>query len=303
VPDFPPIRRLGPDDLKSCATLSADRGWLPEKRKWGLLLEAAEVFGIDAPDGGLAGSVTLARYGEDHASVGMMLVAARYGRQGLGRRLLTHLLDAAGGATVTLFATDMGRPLYERLGFKPVGRSVSFTGTFRAAPEDAAPQDAAPATRPAGTTRPAGDADLPSILRIDQAAFGADRSRFIRQLPSFAERILLSGVPADPDPGPGTGPGQGITGYAAAWSNGGTTVIGPVIAPDSASARRLITDLARGARGQVRLDLDPDRPELPAWAQARGLSPRSLNVVMAHGPWDPPGDRARIYAPISVALT
>jgi GNAT superfamily N-acetyltransferase len=281
---FPPIRRLGPADLDSCAALAVDRGWLPEKSKWALLLDIAEVFGIDAPDGGLAGSVTLARYGREHASVGMMLVAARYGRRGLGRALMTHLLDAAGDATVTLFATDMGRPLYERLGFKPVRRSASFVGRFRPARADTAGS-------PGMTTRAATDADMPSLLALDMAAFGADRSHVIRRLPSFADEILIART-FPPD-----------SAYAAAWRNGTTTVIGPVIAPDGVTARRLITELAAGARGPVRLDLDPDRPELPAWAEARGLPLTGHTTVMAYGPWDPPGDRARVFAPVSVALT
>ena len=55
VDSFPPIRRLGLDDLKRCVALSIDRGWPPERAKWSLLLAACEVFGIDAPDGeGLA---------------------------------------------------------------------------------------------------------------------------------------------------------------------------------------------------------------------------------------------------------
>jgi GNAT superfamily N-acetyltransferase len=284
IQDFPPVRRLGPADLDGCVALAVDRGWLPERSKWALLLDIAEVFGIDAPDGGLAGSVTLARYGRAHASVGMMLVAARYGRRGLGRALMTHLLDAAGDATVTLFATDMGRPLYESLGFKPVRRNVSFTGPFRPAPAGAA----AP---PGVATRSATAADMPSLLALDMAAFGADRSHVIRRLPSFADKILISRThPAD-------------SAYAAAWRNGTTTVIGPVIAPDGGTARRLITELAGQARGPVRLDLDPDRPELPAWAAARGLAPTGRTTVMAYGPWDPPGDRDRIFTPITVALT
>ena len=48
---FPPVRRLRPDDLRHCVRLSVDRGWLPEKAKWSLLLEVSEVFGIDAPGG------------------------------------------------------------------------------------------------------------------------------------------------------------------------------------------------------------------------------------------------------------
>ena len=129
---FAPIRRLAPDDLSRCVALSVDRGWSPERSKWSLLLAASEAFGVDAPDGrGLAGAVVLTRWGPDLASVGMMLVAARYGRRGLGRGLMEHVLAEAADATVTLFATDLGRPLYEKLGFLPVRRNVSFVGAFR----------------------------------------------------------------------------------------------------------------------------------------------------------------------------
>jgi len=183
---FPPIRRLEPGDLKRCVALSVDRGWLPERSKWSLLLAASETFGVDAPDGrGLAGAVVLTRWGADLASVGMMLVAARYGRRGLGRALMEHVIAEAGQATVTLFATDLGRPLYEKLGFLPVRRSVSFVGTFRPAGGAASgPADAA------GFTRAATEADRPAILAVDRAAFGADRSHVLTRLPGFADRIV-----------------------------------------------------------------------------------------------------------------
>ena len=63
-----------------------------------------------------------------------MLVATGYARRGLGRALMEHLLAEAGDAMVTLFATDLGRPLYEKLGFASVRQSVSFVGTFRSGP-------------------------------------------------------------------------------------------------------------------------------------------------------------------------
>ena len=182
-----PIRRLEPGDLKRCVALSVDRGWSPERSKWSLLLAASEAFGVDAPDGrGLAGAVVLTRWGPDLASVGMMLVAARYGRRGLGRALMEHVIAEAGEATVTLFATDMGRPLYEKLGFQPVRRIVSFVGPFR-------PGRPTPASRPrpAGFARAAAEADLPAILAVDRAAFGADRGRVLTRLPGFADRIAV----------------------------------------------------------------------------------------------------------------
>lgn len=292
---FPAIRRLGPGDLQRCAALSADRGWSPERAKWALLLAAAEAFGVDAPDGnGLAGAVVLTRWGPGLASVGMMLVAARYGRRGLGRALMEHLIDAAGGATLILYATDMGRPLYEKLGFRPVRRSVSFAGTFRpgSGPPASARTAARPAARPAArlTVRPATEADMAAVLAVDRAAFGADRGRILARLPGFAERMVVIGG------------GQRITGYAAAWRSGGQTVAGPVIAPDGEAAKRLIADLAGAARTPVRLDLDPDRPELPGWARARGLEPVSRTAVMARGDLPPRGVPERVFAPISVAL-
>jgi predicted N-acetyltransferase YhbS len=275
---FPPIRLLGTDDLRHCVALSIDRGWAPERSKWALLLAETEAFGVDAPDGGLAGCVVLARYGPDLASVGMMLVAARYGRRGLGRALMEHLLAEAGDATVTLFATDQGRPLYEKLGFRAIRRNVAFVGAFRPEPGGA------------GTSRPATQQDMPAILDLDKAAFGADRGRFLRRLPAFAEDLQV------------VGSGDRIAGYAAAWRNEAATVIGPVVAPDGAGARQLITGLAAQARGQVRLDLDPDRPELPRWAFARGLQPVARTAVMAHGDWTPRGTPSYLFAPISVAL-
>jgi predicted N-acetyltransferase YhbS len=289
---FPPIRRLGPQDLARCVALSVDRGWLPDRSKWSMLLAASEVFGVDAPDGrGLAGSVTLTRWGADYAAVGMMLVAARYERRGVGRALMEHSLRAAGeGATVTLFATDMGRPLYEKLGFTVVRRNVSFVGRFRA-----------PSGHGGRGIRAATEADLPAILDLDRAAFGADRGHILARLAAFADRIAVAD--AGVAPGQGIAGIAGIAGYAAAWRNApASTVIGPLVAPDGETARRLVTALAAGAPTPVRLDLDPDRPELPGWAHAHGLEPTGRTVVMAHGGVTGRGRQGYLYTPISVAL-
>jgi GNAT superfamily N-acetyltransferase len=290
IVSFPPVRRLGPDDLKRCVALSVDRGWSPEQAKWTLLLAASEVFGVDAPDGrGLAGAVVLTRWAADYAAVGMMLVAARYGRRGLGRALMEHVLHAAGDdATVTLFATDMGRPLYEKLGFAAVRRNVSFVGRFR--PSRAASSAASP-----GSVRLAAEADLPAILALDRAAFGADRGQILTRLPALAEQVAVFAV--------GGPAGTGIAGYGAAWRVvPALTVIGPLVAPDGEAAKRLVEALAARARTPVRLDLDPDRQELPGWAHARGLEPAGRTVVMARGELTPRGTPGRLFTPISVAL-
>ncbi|BCJ31207.1 GNAT family N-acetyltransferase [Actinocatenispora sera] len=258
------IRRLTSADVPACQELSADRGWLREDRRWALLIELAEVYGIDAADGGLAGAVTLTRY-DTHAAIGMMLVAARYERQGFGRALMSRALAAAGGP-VCLRATDNGRPLYEQLGFATDGSSVTYVGTL------SGPRPDLPPTRPAWPT------DLPEILRLDADAFGADRSRLLRRLAGFGRLRIAAG------------------GYGASWRNGAHNLLGPVVADDVATAMALCTDLADGP---IRLDISSYQPEFEAWAADRLERGARVSLMSTGG--TPPGDVKRLFTPFTVA--
>jgi GNAT superfamily N-acetyltransferase len=101
-----PIRRLSAADLAACVELAADRGWPPELNKLRLLFAVGEAYGVDDPAGGLAAMVVLTRYGRQLAAVGTMVVASRFGRRGLGRRLMSYLLEQAGPAVVYLGANS-----------------------------------------------------------------------------------------------------------------------------------------------------------------------------------------------------
>jgi ribosomal protein S18 acetylase RimI-like enzyme len=121
-----PIRRLSAADLAACVELAADRGWPPELNKLRLLFAVGEAYGIDDPAGGLAAMVVLTRYGRQLAAVGTMVVASRFGRRGLGRRLTSYLLEQAGPAVVYLAAntSSYGRPLFQSLGYHRALRRV-----------------------------------------------------------------------------------------------------------------------------------------------------------------------------------
>ena len=291
---FPDIRPIGVDDLTDCTALSVDRGWWPERGKWSLLLEESEGWGIDAPDGqGLAGTVVLTRWGTERGAIGMMLVAARYGGHGLGRALMEHALRAAGDdAAISLYATSSGRPLYDKLGFQPVRRSVAFRGHFRLNPQannSKKGEARGKATEVPGNVRVATEADLPAIIAQDRVKYGADRERMLARLPGFADRMVVFEA------------SEGIVGYAAAWRTEAFMMIGPLVAPDGAAARRLVTDLAVHSPVAVRLDLDPDRPELPNWARTCGLAPTERTVFMTRGDLTPRGIPEHVYTPYSVA--
>ncbi|MCX4824326.1 GNAT family N-acetyltransferase [Streptomyces sp. NBC_01142] len=276
-----PIRRLTTDDLISCADLSEDRGWPREEHKWGLLLTAGTGYGIDDPAGkGLVTACVLTSYGPGLTAIGMVLVAERYARQGVGRRLMKHVLEEAGGTPLTLHATPYGKPLYEELGFLTTGRAEMVRGRF---------QPSAPAPAPEMSTRPATAEDLPAILRLDNEVFGLDRTHMITRLPAFADQLRV----AEED---------GIlTGYAAAWPNMDTHVIGPLIARDTETAKALIASLAAGSDRPIRTDIDVRHEELLTWLKENGLEPIAFNAVMTYGIPGLPGDWTRRFAPLSVA--
>ena len=286
-----PIRVLRAEDLRHCADLSEDRGWLREDHKWGLLLAAGDGYGVDAPDGqGLAAACVVTRYGQTHAgtelaAIGMVLVADRYARRGLGRRLMSHVCDdVLEGVPLTLHATPYGRPLYEELGFETTGRVEMLRGPFR--DEDLPPGPDAPRVRPAHA------ADLSRILRLDAEVFGTDRTHMIVRLPAFADQLLVAEDPS----ADGT-----LTGYAAAWPNMDTHVIGPLIAHDTATAQALVTALARGTDQPLRTDVDVRHEELLGWLRDRGLESVAFNAVMTRDIPALPGDWTRRWAPLTVA--
>lgn len=270
------IRRLDPADLPAIVTLADGLGWRDEQRRYGLLFEVAEVYGLEQLDGELIGTVTLTRYGNDLAAVGMMLVAKEHGGRGHGRALMEHAMSAAGDTTVVLFATAAGRPLYEKLGFVTLGVSTAHVGEYRGAV--------------ATSTEVASPADLPAIIELDRAVTGCDRSRMLTAYLPFADEMRVVRV------------GGLITGFGGRWSKPGQTVVGPIIAPDDLTAIALADDLAAPATGPIRIDHGEEHPALGAWALDHGLPVGGTTSLMTDGGRALPGDRDRWYMPVTLAL-
>jgi GNAT superfamily N-acetyltransferase len=273
------IRTLDVDDLAACVALGMSRGWEPDEVKWRLLVEAGQAFGVEDPEDGLVATVTATRYEDlgDGAvvAIGMMVVARSHERQGLGRRLMEHALDWSAGATVTLSATSMGRPLYEKLGFTIVGEVECYRGPYTA--DNRAP---------AGGVRDLRDGELAAVIRRDAAVFGADRGVLLSNIAGIAERVMVT---------------DDLTGYAFGWRNSGWLHIGPVSATDVTSATALIDAIAAGSDLPIRLDLPPRYPELPAWLGDRGV-PRAFTAPLLVYGGDLPADSSVPYAVALQAL-
>ncbi|MFB6780150.1 GNAT family N-acetyltransferase [Streptomyces sp. NPDC056352] len=283
----PPIRRLTRGDLVPCANLCEDRGWPRDEHRWALLLSAGTGYGIDDPKGkGLMASCVMTSYGQGLAAIGMLLVAERYARQGIARRLMHQVIETAGETSLSLYATPAGRPLYEELGFETVGRAERISGRFR-------PTGASGAGAPAAsgmTVRPATAEDLRAMLRLDAEVFGADRTHLLARLPAFADQLRVA-----EDEG-------GLVGYAALWPSDGFHVVGPLIARDTVTAMALVDSLAQATDRPLRADIDARHEELLDRLKEYGLQPAgSGTTVMAYRSPDLPGDWTRRFAPLTVA--
>ncbi|GHC76246.1 GNAT family N-acetyltransferase [Streptomyces flavofungini] len=281
-----PIRRLTPRDLTACADLSEDRGWPREEHKWGLLLSAGTGYGIDDPDRpGLLAACVVTQYGPlenpSLSAIGMVLVAERHARKGIGRHLMRSVIESAGTTPLTLHATPNGRLLYEQLGFKTTGRAEMVVGRFTPATSDA--------QAPGVTTRAATAEDLPTLVRLDTEVFGLDRTHVLTRLPAFTDQLRVAEADGE------------IIGYAGAWPNMETHVVGPLIARDTETAKALIASLGAHTDRPLRTDIDVRHEELLTWVKVRGLESVAFNAVMTHGVPELPGDWTRRFAPLTVA--
>ncbi|WP_228991849.1 GNAT family N-acetyltransferase [Streptomyces sp. DH8] len=282
-----PIRRLNRGDLVTCADLCEDRGWPRDEHRWGLLLSAGTGYGIDAPDGrGLAATCLTMAYGPGLTAVGMLLVAGRYARQGVARRLMRHVMEAEEGTPLALYATEQGRPLYEDLGFSAVGGAERVGGRLAGGPDASS---SAVSSGSSVTTRPAAADDLQAMIRLDLTAFGADRTHLLARLPAFSDRLQVAEDHGE------------LVGYAALWPSGSTAVVGPLIARDTAVAQALITELAATTDRPLRIDVEDRHKELLGRLAERGLESVSRTTVMTYGISDFPGDAVRRFAPLTLA--
>jgi GNAT superfamily N-acetyltransferase len=274
----PTPRRLGLDDVSACADLAVNRGWFPEITRWKMLLSIGEGWGVDDPDGGLSATVVLTRFPLGLAAVGLMLVRESRSRQGLGRLLMEHVLPRAHPDTVFLYATALGEPLYEKLGFVAVDRVARHIGSWKDSPHDGA-----------WRARPLAPGEFTAVLALDRLVFGADRRELLSALVSIADRTLVLERNGS------------IAAFGIAWPNVGRVHLGPIVAPDEDAARTLIADLARNQTLPLRFDLSVRWNGLSAWAVEHGITAQPSIPLMALNGKQLPGDRKQLIAVATLA--
>lgn len=260
-------------------------GWPRPGREVARRLDAAKslvAFDVDATP---VGSVSVAVYeGADGAPAlawlgGMAVLPAHRGR-GVGRALLDAALHEARAAPVVgLDATDKGRALYARAGFRERSRSTRWV---RAAGEPR------PITRGRHSIHPISISEAMEIAAYDLERFGAKRMRWLMALlhefpwTAFMSRDRATG---------------NVTGFVFAKERS----IGPLVADDDEAAAALLAacELAGGPPALLVPDAHVGAARLLGEAGWR-RDDASTTRMLRGG--DLPGDERRIYAYATSAL-
>jgi ribosomal protein S18 acetylase RimI-like enzyme len=277
------IRPLADPDLKAADTIIQLAFRSPVSRLHDLQLYRkiqTDGWFVAAQQEHPVGMVGATNYGA-FAHVGLMAVHPDVQRQGVGLALMQFLLarlEQQHVPLVTLDASEMGRPLYEKLGFVPYDETLifqrqgNFTGVERRA-----------------NVQSISSRELDELVQWDGTVFGANRYKVFQALLTyFPERAFMLRDET----------GQ-IAGYLFAQGNR----IGPWVMRPSQDAESLLqAAMALPYEDTASVAVPAVNQEAIALLQRHGFEQVRANRHMGRGRGEPPGQRKQIYAQASLAL-
>ena len=245
-------RRFTAADIPAAHALTVELKWPHRAEDW-QFVESIGVGFVALRDSRVVGTVLCWKYGERTSSLGMVIVSPAQQGYGIGRRLTEMALEELGARAVMLHATPAGRPLYEKLGFAPVGTLDQHQGAAVQPP--LLPLPARERLRPLGVN------DTPRLIELASRASGLDRTAVLPALLESADGI---GLDRDGE----------LIGFALFRRFGRGRAIGPVVAPhdeDSVRAKALIGHWLASNPGMfIRIDT-PSGSGLTDWLESLGL--------------------------------
>lgn len=247
------LEKIRPEHLDGAVELSRQAQWPHRREDWELVLSISRgVVALD--EARVVATIMMTPYGDDAATINMVIVDEAMRGRGLGRKMMEEALAKAGERTCYLVATQEGLPLYEKQGFVATGEIVQHQG------------EAVPIEAPVHVTWSEAD-DHERLVALDRAAYGHDRSALMQLLRERAKFAVIR------DEGE-------VQAFGAIRPFGRGLVIGPVVARSDAEAKALIDFLLAHHEGKfVRVDTDVSTG-LADWLTGRGLAQTGGGITM-----------------------
>jgi GNAT superfamily N-acetyltransferase len=175
VPDLA-IRAMTPADAPVAIAWARAIGWHDRTRFYEFVLRVPACRVLVGESGGRVVATGVAVDQGPVGWLGGLIVDPEWQGRGFGRAMTEELirrLRTAGCETLSLEATDQGRPLYEKMGFR-------VETTYHQL--EAGRLEAAPVLPPGARLRPMTAVDLPAVFQLDREATAEDRREPIRVL-------------------------------------------------------------------------------------------------------------------------
>lgn len=229
-----PIRK---EKIEDIVALSSYIGWDYNTEEIETIFNSGIVYGVWNERKELIASAAIILYGEKVASIGMVIVHPDYKGRGIGKAITDSCIKSVSTQTpIMLIATDEGKPLYEKLGF----RAVSYVSKYICNSYNV--NDYCIGNEDYMMNYEEGD--LEEIIKIDEYAFGTNRKEFLTERIMQSEQCI---VVKDKE--------QNALGYGLSVQTPENRIIGPVVAKNDEMAIDIVHYLAKGNNGKLRMDV------------------------------------------------
>jgi GNAT superfamily N-acetyltransferase len=250
-----PLVEMGEAHVTAGLALSDEAGWDQTAEDWSLMIRLGRAFAAVSSEGRLVATALALPYPPAFGWLSMVLVHGPYRRRGLATRLLERSIAELRnrGLVPFLDATPAGRPVYERLGFRPIEALTRWRG-----------QGGGPA---ASSLAPVSSRGLAEIAELDHAAFGADRSAVLADLHGRPGAVSRCGPAAE--------------GFLLSRPGRRATHVGPVVARETETALGLLESGLASISGPVLIDVPDREAAVTGLLAGRGFRPERPYVRMA----------------------
>lgn len=277
-------RRMQTEDLAEGLRLTQAESWSYRLEDWAFHFHLGKGWVACDADGQVLGTAFWWPYGDQFATIGLVVVDRHQQGKGIGRKLMNAVMEDAGARSLQLVATRAGKRLYEQCGFREQGAICQHLG--------AATANTLPLLLKTGTASldAVTSSGLEAIAQWDAKAFSTDRKSVLAAVLARGEGVVASR--------------QGrLAGYALARDAGRGTTIGPVVAEDETLAIEMVARLMQRRSGIMRLDVPEDATVLRGWLESSGIACIDTAAAMVRGTLMPFRSAARVLGLVSQALT
>ena len=246
--------------------LSVGVGWPHRADDWRFLREQGHGFAAMDESGRVHATAMWFSFGEDFATIGMVITSPRLQAKGGASWLMRHVLEQTGGRALGLHSTRQSHNLYLTLGFKDEVTIHRHEGVAVPTPEVKLP-----ARSEVGELQ---TSDVPGVLALDRRATGIDRAQFLTSVIARSEGTVL------------TQDGR-LEAYALRRRFGRGMLVGPVVAGCGENAVAVVQPLVAPFAGAVvRVDTGYSEGEFSGFLSRCGLPVIETGIRMSLGrPW------------------